>query len=176
MTTTPATVHARPGAEYIPAQGAHYAVAPFTIRRAFGTLRRAGAAYLEANHYMRASGGSGQLFVVESGDGQIAGACLIGATASRNCDRSIAGACLIGPAPSKDAERSIAGDGVLIRQIKRSHLLDSVPKESMCESQLLRYAMQSVCNEYDRPVMFALTQTRPPRTSAPAFHKKGTPL
>jgi hypothetical protein len=152
MTTT--IVQTRPGAEDIVAQGAHHAVAPFTIRRAYGTLRKAGAAYLEANHYMRASGGSGQLFVVESGDGQIAGACLIGATSSRNCERSIAGACLIGPAPSKDAERSIAGDSVLIRQIKRLHLLDSVPKEAMCESQLLRHAMQSVCNEYNRPVMF----------------------
>ena len=52
MTTTPTTMQARPSAEYIAAQGAHYAVAPFTIRRAYGTLRKAGAAYLEANHYV----------------------------------------------------------------------------------------------------------------------------
>jgi hypothetical protein len=127
---------------------------PYTIRRAFGELRKAGAAYLEREHYLRSAGGSGQLFVVERDDGQVAGACLIGKTTSRNCDRSIAGACLIGPAPSKDAERSIAGDGVLIRQIKRSHLLDDVPQNQLCESQLLRHVMQAVCNEYDRTVLF----------------------
>ena len=128
-----------------------YAVAPLAIIRAYGTARKAAEAYLERNHYMRSSGGSGQMFAVENSAGAIQGAVLIGATTSKNCDRSIAGACLIGPTASKDAERSIADRGVLIRQIKRSHLLDGVP---MFESHLLRYAMQSVCNEYDEPVMY----------------------
>ena len=127
---------------------------PYTIRRAFGALRKAGVAYLERHHYLRSAGGSGQLFVVQHSDGQVAGACLIGKTTSHNCDRSIAGACLVGPVPSKDAECSVAGARVLIRQIKRSHLLDGVPPHELCESQLLRHAMQAVCNEYDRIVLF----------------------
>lgn len=96
-------------------------------------------------------GGSGQMFVVATSAGAIQGACLIGATASRNCEHSIVGACLIRPTASADAERSIATSGVCIRQIKRSHLLDGVP---MFESHLLRYAMQQVCNTYDTPVLY----------------------
>lgn len=126
-------------------------IAPFRIVRALGATRTDAAAYLETHHYMRSSGGSGQMFAVLDQRDRISGAVLIGATASQHCDRAIAGACLIGPTASEDAERSIAGKGVLIRQIKRSHLFDGVP---MYESHLLRYAMQSVCNEYDEPVMF----------------------
>src|SRR5262245_24782379 len=87
---------------------AEYKVGPLQIVRARGKTRKAAEAYLEANHYMRSSGGSGQMFAVIDGAKQVNGACLIGATASRNCDRSIAGACLIGPTASADAERSIA--------------------------------------------------------------------
>jgi hypothetical protein len=122
--------------EYIVAPLAE-TVSPLTIVRAYGPARKAGLAYLEANHYMRSSGGSGQLFIVEDRTGAVYGACLIGATASTNCDRSIAGACLIGPAASKDAERSIAGEGVLIRQIKRSHLLDGAP--------MFEYMLRGIC-------------------------------
>jgi hypothetical protein len=114
-------------------------------------MRKAGQAYLENNHSMRSAGGSGQMFVVVDSSQQINGAVLIGATASKNCDASLAGACLIGPAASADAERSIANRGVLIRQIKRSHLRDGV---AMYESHLLRSCMQSVCNEYDAPVLY----------------------
>ena len=65
------------------------------IQRAFGPLRAATAEYLEQNHYMRSSGGSGQMFAVLDEAGEIAGACLIGATTSQNQDRSlIRGACL----------------------------------------------------------------------------------
>jgi hypothetical protein len=126
-------------------------VPTLTIVRAYGAMRKAAEAYLEAHHYMRSSGGSGQMFAVLDSAAQVSGAVLIGATASANCDRSLAGACLIGPTASKDAERSIAGTGVLIRQIKRSHLLDDVP---MYESHLLRHAMQQVCDEYDTPVLY----------------------
>jgi hypothetical protein len=125
--------------------------ASFTIVRAFGATRKAAEVYLEAHHYMRSSGGSGQMFAVLDSSECISGAVLIGATASRNCNYSIAGACLIGPTASADAERSIASDRILIRQIKRSHLLDSVP---MYESHLLRHAMQHVCDEYDAPVLY----------------------
>lgn len=121
------------------------------IVRAYGAMRKAAAAYLENHHYMRSSGGSGQLFAVLDQANTINGAVLIGATASTNCDRSIAGACLIGPAASQDAERTIASSGVLIRQIKRSHLLDSI---AMYESHLLRHCMQAVCNEYDQSMIF----------------------
>ena len=123
-----------------------------TITHATGDLRRAAAAYLEAHHYMRSSGGSGQMFAVLNDETTVSGAVLIGATASANCDRSlISGACLIGPTASADAERRIAGPEVLIRQIKRSHLRDDVP---MYESHLLRTAMQAVCDQYDRPVLY----------------------
>src|SRR5262249_36276829 len=121
------------------------------IQHVYGSIRKAGQAYLETNHYMRSAGGSGQMFVVLDSTQQISGAVLIGATASKNCDNSIAGACLIGPAASADAERSIAKRGVLIRQIKRSHLRDGV---DMYESHLLRHCMQSVCNQYDAPVLY----------------------
>jgi hypothetical protein len=97
-----------------------------TIMRTSGEQRKAAAAYLEQHHYMRSSGGSGQLFAAFDQTECVHGAVLIGATASTNCDRSIAGACLIGPTASQDAERTIASDGVLIRQIKRSHLQDGV--------------------------------------------------
>jgi hypothetical protein len=100
---------------------------------------------------MRSSGGSGQLFAVLDSANRVNGAVLIGATASTHCDRSIAGACLIGPTASQDAERTIAADGVLIRQIKRSHLRDGV---DMYESQLLRHCMQDVCNAYDQTMIF----------------------
>ena len=53
----------------------------YTVRRAYGKMRKAGQVYLEQNHYMKSSGGSGQLFVVEHDGGQIVGACLIDATA-----------------------------------------------------------------------------------------------
>ena len=128
-----------------------HTITPLTIVRAFGAMRKEAAAYLEAHHYMRSAGGSGQMFAVMDSSERVSGAVLMGATASRNCDHSIAGACLIGPTASADAERSIAGSGVLIRQIKRSHLLDDVP---MYESHLLRHAMQGVCNEYDTPVLY----------------------
>src|SRR6266567_125408 len=95
-----------------------------TIVRTYGAQRKGAAAYLEQHHYMRSSGGSGQLFAVLDHADHVHGAVLIGATASTNCERSIAGACLIGPTASQDAERTIATDGVLIRQIKRSHLQD----------------------------------------------------
>jgi hypothetical protein len=122
-----------------------------TIVRAYGATRKAAAAYLERHHYMRSSGGSGQLFAVLDDAERVNGAVLIGATASSNCDRSIAGACLIGPAASQDAEHTIAEGNVLIRQIKRSHLRDGV---AMYESHLLRHCMQAVCNEYDQPMIF----------------------
>jgi hypothetical protein len=109
---------------------------PLTIVRTYGAQRKAAAAYLEQHHYMRSSGGSGQLFAVLDQADEVQGAVLIGATASTNCERSIAGACLIGPTASQDAERTIATDGVLIRQIKRSHLQDGV---AMYESHLLRH-------------------------------------
>ncbi len=35
-----------------------------TIVRTYGAQRKAAAAYLEQHHYMRSSGGSGQLFAV----------------------------------------------------------------------------------------------------------------
>jgi hypothetical protein len=93
------------------------------------------------------------MFAVLDDTGEIAGACLIGATTSQNQDRSlIRGACLIGPTASPDAEKNlIPSGGVLIRQIKRSHLLDEV---DMYESHLLRHGMQTVCDEYDRPVLY----------------------
>jgi hypothetical protein len=109
----------------------------YSIQRAFGDMRKQAAAYLEREHYMRSAGGSGQMFAV---------------IAERS--GSVAGACLIGPAASQDAERSIAQPGVLIRQIKRSHIADRVPATAVCESKLLRTAMQAVCDEYDRPVLF----------------------
>jgi hypothetical protein len=127
---------------------------PYTIERAYGPLRKAANAYLEREHYMRSAGGSGAMFAVVGDDIHVAGACLIGATCSANQERSlVAGACLIGPAASQDAERSLA-QGVLIRQIKRSHILDSVPATAVCESKLLRTAMQAVTDEYDQPVLF----------------------
>ncbi len=152
MTTTCVALPARltTATDYVVAQ-VDETVSPLTIVRAYGPARKASMTYLEANHYMRSGGGSGQLFIVEDRTGAVYGACLIGATASTNCVRSIAGACLIGPAASKDAERSIALGGVLIRQSKSSHLHDGVP---MYESHLLRHAMRAVCNEYDRLVLF----------------------
>lgn len=126
---------------------------PYTITHAKGELRKAAAAYLERDHYMRSNGGSGTMFAVTADDTDtVQGACLIGATASTNCDRSLVrGACLIGPTGSQDAERNIAKPGVLVRQIKRSHLGDEVP---MYESHLLRTAMQAVANDLDRAVLF----------------------
>ena len=119
-----------------------------------GAYRAEVQAYIAAHHYMRSSGGSGQLFAVVREDNEIAGACLIGATSSANQTRSLTGACLIGPTASADAERSIAQPGVLVRQIKRSILADDVPTSAMCESKLLRHSMQAVCDEYDQPMMF----------------------
>lgn len=127
----------------------------FSILHAYGPLRRAAERYLEEHHYMRSSGGSGAMFAVIRDDASVTGACLIGATSSSNQERNlIAGACLIGPAASRDAERSIAQPSVLIRQIKRSHIADDVPVTAVCESRLLRTAMQSVTDEYDAPVLF----------------------
>jgi hypothetical protein len=145
-----------------------HSTSPLTIVRTSGEQRKAAAAYLERNHYMRSSGGSGQLFAVLDPADAVHGAVLIGATASTNCDRSIAGACLIGPTASQDAERTIATDGVLIRQIKRSHLQDNV---AMYESHLLRYCMQEVCNEYDQPMIF-VSYADPAATDA----RTGMPL
>lgn len=138
-----------------PSHHEHINSPPFTIRRAYGPLRKAAELYLEEHHYMRSSGGSGAMFAVVRGDASVAGACLIGATASWNQERSlITGACLIGPSPSRDAERSLASPGVLIRQVKRSHIADHVPTTAVCESRLLRTAMQVVTDEYDAPVLF----------------------
>src|SRR5215212_1000455 len=117
---------------------------------------------------MRSSGGSGQLFAVLDQADEVRGAVLIGATASTNCNRSIAGACLIGPTASQDAERTIAAGGVLIRQIKRSHLQDGV---AMYESHLLRHCMQEVCNTYDQPMIF-VSYADPAATDA----RTGMPL
>jgi len=139
-----------------------------TIMHTNGALRKAAAAYLEQHHYMRSSGGSGQLFAVLDQTESVQGAVLIGATASANCDRSIAGACLIGPTASQDAERTIAAGGVLIRQIKRSHLQDSV---AMYESHLLRHCMEEVCNDYDQPMIF-VSYADPAATDA----RTGMPL
>jgi hypothetical protein len=139
-----------------------------TIVRTAGEQRKAAAAYLEHNHYMRSSGGSGQLFAVVDQSECVHGAVLIGATASTNCDRSIAGACLIGPTASQDAGRTIAAGGVLIRQIKRSHLQDGI---AMYESHLLRHCMQKVCNGYDQPMIF-VSYADPAATDA----RTGMPL
>lgn len=131
-----------------------------------GVFRTEVAAYIANHHYMRSSGGSGQLFAVVRDDQQVVGACLIGATTSENQTRSLVGACLIGPTASADAERSIAQPGVLVRQIKRSVLADDVPTTALYESQLLRHCMQAVCDAYDQPVLFvsyadpAATDTR----------------
>src|SRR5690348_8134393 len=103
-----------------------HSIGAVTIVRTNGDQRKAAAAYLEQHHYMRSSGGSGQLFAVLDQADEVHGAVLSGATASTNCDRSIAGACLIGPTASQDTERAFATGGVLIRQIKRSHLQDGV--------------------------------------------------
>ncbi|MBX0330099.1 hypothetical protein K2Z83_20740 [Oscillochloris sp. ZM17-4] len=136
-----------------------------------GTYRAEVEAYIAQNHYMRSSGGSGQLFAVVRDDDQVVGACLIGATASQNQNRSLVGACLIGPTASADAERSIAQPGVLVRQIKRSFLSDDVPTSAMYESQLLRHSMQAVCDEYDQPVLF-VSYADPAATDA----RTGQPL
>ncbi|MBX0329100.1 hypothetical protein K2Z83_15590 [Oscillochloris sp. ZM17-4] len=126
----------------------------YSIQRVFGgDFRRAVQHYIATNHYMRSSGGSGQLFAVMADD-EVAGACLVGATSSENQTRSlIAGACLIGPAGSQDAERSIA-TGVLVRQIKRLVVADDVPSNVIPESKLLRHAMREVTDEYGVPVLF----------------------
>ena len=139
----------------------------YTITWAYGSLRTSATAYLEQSHYMRSAGGSGAMFAVVAADSTVTGACLIGATCSANQERSlVAGACLIGPAASQDAERSIAQPGVLIRQIKRSHIADTVLATEVCESKLLRHAMQAVTDAADQPVLFvsyadpAATDTR----------------
>lgn len=130
----------------------------YTIVHATGDLRSQAQQYLTTNHYTRSNGGSGTMFAVVPSDvpqTHVCGAVLIGATASTNCDRSlVAGAVLIGPASSRDAERSVAQPGVLVRQIKRSHLADDVPVTALCESQLLRTAMQQTTDHYDQPVLF----------------------
>lgn len=128
-----------------------YPAGSVTITHAKKDLRAAGAAYLAHHHYMRSSGGSGCLYVVEGSAESVQGACLIGATASRNVERALLGACLIGPTNSPDAERSLASNGTIVRQIKRLHVLDTVP---MYESHLLRHAMHHVTDTLNQPVLF----------------------
>ena len=147
----------------------------YRIQRVLGgDMRREVAGYLEREHYMRSSGGSGQLFAVLRDDATVRGACLIGATASANQTRSLVrGACLIGPTASEDATRSLATPtpGLRVRQIKRSHIADEVPATAVCESKLLRHSMQAVTDEYDQPVMF-VSYADPAATDA----RTGQPL
>jgi hypothetical protein len=51
---------------------------PLTIVRTSGAQRKAAAAYLEQHHYMRSSGGSGQLFAVMDQADEVHGAVLMG--------------------------------------------------------------------------------------------------
>lgn len=100
---------------------------------------------------------------------ELVGACLIGPTASRDVDRQFVPSISAAKKHSADkASDEVLSDEVLdegkdedapeakvlVRQIKRSHLLDSVPTTQLCESQLLRYTMQTVTDSYDKPVVF----------------------
>lgn len=101
---------------------------------------------------------------------ELVGACLIGPTASRDVDRQFVGNIA---APKKrssskaetytdevlgledEAEPEDAPEAaVLVRVVKRSHLLDNVPKDQLCESQLLRHCLQRVTDAYNKPVVF----------------------
>lgn len=136
----------------------------YRIEHVYGPLRDASLAYLEKNHYMKNSGHQGRMYAVLRDADTVAGACLVGETLSDNQKadlvvmRSIAGACLVGESGSPDIRGDLlandAEPSIIIQQIKRSHILDEVPTTAVCESKLIRRAMQHVTDILDRPVLF----------------------